>query len=149
MPRRLITALVLVTLLLLAGITATGLLSGWGERAVERQPAAPVTLAPSASPARAGAGFRSEARFREHFDKHGHEFGRITAAEYLALARTLRDRPPGPRVLEAVRPDGVISRFDRDAGAFLAFDRDGTIRTFFKPRDGEAYFRRQRDRATR
>jgi hypothetical protein len=30
--------------------------------------------------------------------------------------------------------------------AFLAVNRDGTIRTFFKPNDGEAYFRRQASR---
>jgi pyocin large subunit-like protein len=65
------------------------------------------------------------------------------------MARALRDRPPGPGVLEAARADGVVTRFDRESGAFIAFEPDGTIRTFFKPRDGEAYFRRQRDRAPR
>ena len=32
---------------------------------------------------------------------------------------------------------------DRSTGAFVAFDADSTIRTFFKPNDGEAYFERQ------
>jgi pyocin large subunit-like protein len=51
-------------------------------------------------------------------------------------------------VLEIRRPsDGVVSRFDRRSGAFLAFDSDGTIRTFFRPNDGESYFRRQARRA--
>ena len=45
--------------------------------------------------------------------------------------------------LEAVRTDGVVTRFDRAQGAFLAFDRDRTIRTFFHPNDGERYFQRQ------
>lgn len=63
--------------------------------------------------------------------------------EYLHLAQSLRDRPAGGAVLEAVRGDGVVTRFDRASGAFLACDPDGTIRTFFKPHDGEAYFRRQ------
>ena len=45
--------------------------------------------------------------------------------EYLALAQALRDRPLGPRVVEAARPDGVVTRFDRDSGAFLAFDPTG------------------------
>jgi len=44
---------------------------------------------------------------------------------------------------ELRRPDGTTSRFDRSSGAFIAFNSDGTIRTFFKPNDGEAYFRRQ------
>jgi pyocin large subunit-like protein len=37
----------------------------------------------------------------------------------------------------------VITRFDRRGGEFLAFERDLTIRTFFRPNDGEAYFDRQ------
>ena len=154
MSGRLIAAVALLAVLALAGAAATGLL-GPGpsrERAYEPvaprsvQPALPPSVEPRPAPAAQGAGFRSEARLREHHDKHGHEFGRVTAAQYLAMARALRDRPPGPRILEATRADGVVTRFDRDSGAFLAFDRDGTIRTFFKPRDGEAYFRRQRDR---
>ena len=68
-------------------------------------------------------------------------------SEHSALAQALRDAPAGGDVLEIVRPvDGVISRFDRRSGAFGAYDRDGTIRTFFKPEDGEAYFRRQAKR---
>jgi hypothetical protein len=65
-------------------------------------------------------------------------------------AQALRDAPVGGDILEIVRGiDGVISRFDRRSGAFLAADPDGTIRTFFKPNDGEAYFRRQARRAPR
>ncbi len=63
--------------------------------------------------------------------------------EYLRRAQMLRDAPVGDGVLEVRRPDGTRSRFDRATGAFIAFDGDGTIRTFFRPNDGEAYFRRQ------
>jgi hypothetical protein len=94
-------------------------------------------------------GFRSHARLIEHFHKHGAEFGARTADDYLGRARALRDRPPGGNVLEAVRGDGVIARYDRATGAFLAFDSDGTIRTFFRPNQGEVYFRRQMSRAHR
>ena len=100
--------------------------------------------APSQS---SGRGFRSPDRLHEHFAKHGAEFGGITEREYLHLAQALRDAPAGADVLEIVRPDdGIISRFDRRTGAFLAADADGTIRTFFKPNDGEAYFKRQAKR---
>ncbi len=86
-------------------------------------------------------------RLAEHFEKHGVEFPGASQADYLALAQKLRDAPVGGDVLETVRPaDGVISRFDRATGAFLAVDADGTIRTFFKPNDGESYFRRQANR---
>ena len=96
----------------------------------------------------ASVGFRSRVRLAEHFAKHGREFGDIDMGEYLRRAQALRDAPvarggSGGDVLELVRADGVVSRFDRRSGAFIAFDGDGTIRTFFRPNDGEAYFRRQ------
>jgi pyocin large subunit-like protein len=55
----------------------------------------------------------------------------------------LRDTVAGGDILEIQRADGVISRFDRSSGSFLAFNTDLVIRTFFRPNDGEAYFRRQ------
>lgn len=90
-----------------------------------------------------GPGFRSRKQFEEHFAKHGREFGRVTPEQYLHLAQALRDAPAGGPILQVVKPDGVITRFDRRSGAFGAYNRDGTIRTFFKPNDGERYFRRQ------
>lgn len=99
----------------------------------------------------ADVGFRSRARLNEHFEKHGGEFGNISVDEYLQRAQALRDARAGEGgdILEIIRDDGVVSRFDRKTGAFLAFDRDGTIRTFFKPNDGERYFRRQSRRTPR
>lgn len=115
-------------------------------------PASVPTTAPAASPATSASsiGFRSTARLVEHYEKHGREFGAVSQAQYLQLAQQLRDTPVGGDVVEVVRQsDGVISRFDRASGAFLAADPDGTIRTFFKPNDGEAYFRRQARRSPR
>ncbi|MEP7384037.1 MAG: hypothetical protein ABI910_20325 [Gemmatimonadota bacterium] len=88
-------------------------------------------------------GFRSPQRLDEHFAKHGAEFRSASREAYLRQAQSLRDAPAEGAILEVRRPDGVISRFDRRSGAFLAFDADGTIRTFFRPNDGESYFRRQ------
>lgn len=96
---------------------------------------------------RSSIGFRTRRQFQEHFAKHGAEFGRITPQEFLRAAQTLRDAPVGGSVEEIRRADGTVSRFDRSTGAFIAFDADGTIRTFFKPNAGESYFRRQAMRA--
>jgi hypothetical protein len=130
--------------------------------AASSAPSAPASAAPAetspppSAPAQAGRapatprgiGFRNAQRLAEHFAKHGHEFDAPSASAYLALAQALRDAPVGGDVLEIRRPsDGVVSRFDRRSGAFLAFDSDGTIRTFFRPNDGESYFRRQARRA--
>ncbi|HYW52210.1 MAG TPA: hypothetical protein VE861_16455 [Gemmatimonadaceae bacterium] len=95
-----------------------------------------------------GPGFTSRRQLVEHYEKHGEEFPGFSMAAYLGAAQRLRDAPAGDDVLEVRRPDGVITRFDRGSGAFLAANRDGTIRTFFKPNDGERYFRRQASRAT-
>ena len=91
-------------------------------------------------------GFASRERLREHYEKHGEEFPGLSIEAYLLAAQTLRDAPSGDGVLELRRRDGVVTRFDRVSGAFLAVNRDGTIRTFFRPNDGEAYFRRQASR---
>jgi len=107
-------------------------------------PAVHETRDTSASSSR---GFRSRQQLEEHFDKHGGEFGRITIEQYLQRAQALRDAPVGGSIVERIRPtDGVITRFDRKTGAFGAYNSDGTIRTFFKPDDGERYFNRQIDR---
>jgi pyocin large subunit-like protein len=95
-------------------------------------------------------GFKSERLFREHFRKHGKEFGKVNQREYLLMAQQLRDRPLDMNILESVRrKDGVITRFDRKTGAFIAFERNLVIRTFFKPADGERYFVRQTKRGSR
>ena len=95
---------------------------------------------------RAEIGFRSQERLVEHYRKHGREFGSISMDRYLRLAQELRDRPAGGMVLESVRSDGTTIRYDKSSGAFIAFNRDGTIRTFFRPDRGDAYFRSQLQR---
>ena len=145
-----------IVLIVLAAIAAIVSWSHLGERAERRGAFPPETgtqareqaQAP-ARPASSTVGFTSARHLDEHYEKHGAEFGRITKQQYLALAQSLRDAPVGGPILEAVRRgDGVVTRFDRDNGAFIAFNRDRTIRTFFKPNDGERYFRRQAERGS-
>jgi|SRR5579872_6287080 len=91
----------------------------------------------------AGPSFRSQAQLDEHYHKHGSEFGHISKQAYLQMAQELRDEAAGGPILEARRPDGEFSRFDRRHGYFGAYNPDRTIRTFFIPNDGERYFLRQ------
>jgi pyocin large subunit-like protein len=106
--------------------------------------AAPITSPIAEAPGfGAAVGFRSRRQLDDHFAKHGAEFDAPSPGEYLRLAQALRDTAVGGAVLETRRADGVVTRFHRATGAFLAFNADGTIRTFFAPNDGEAYFRRQ------
>jgi hypothetical protein len=96
----------------------------------------------------ASVGFADARRLDEHFEKHGGEFGRITKQDYLRQAQLLRDAKVGDPILETVRNDGVTTRFDRQTGAFIAFNPNGIIRTFFKPNAGESYYRRQAQRGS-
>jgi hypothetical protein len=117
---------------------------------------APSSTAPAAgSPQRSlsdikrpDVGFTSKEKLAEHFVKHGGEFGKITQQEYLQVAQELRDCSAGGDVLEYLRKDGTGgSRYDRTSGVFIAFNADGTLRTCFKPNDGEQYFWRQSRRS--
>ena len=141
--------------LLTAGLALIALFAYWQHTTERgRQQAVPeigATTAEAREPAAAKAwdksvGFASSERLEEHYQKHGAEFGNITKQDYLHQAQLLRDVAVGGPVLEAVRRDGVFTRFDRQTGAFIAVNPNGVIRTFFKPNDGERYFRRQSDR---
>jgi pyocin large subunit-like protein len=94
-----------------------------------------------------GPGFRSKRQFDEHYQKHGREFGNISQTQYLELAQGLRDAPAGGPILEADKPGGIVTRFDKSHGYFGAYNADRSIRTFFIPNDGERYFHRQAKRA--
>lgn len=115
-------------------------------RPVSGQTAQPVAVAP-APVGRSEIKFRSDQILARHFEKHGAEFEGYSKADYLEAAQRLRDVVAGGDILELKRPDGTFSRFDRRSRAFVTFDSDGTIRTFFRPNDGEAYFRRQARRS--
>jgi len=138
--------------LLTAALAAAAIFVYWtqlgdrGARVVAREVPAATESRDNAAPARANVGFVNDRRLDEHYDKHGGEFGRITKQDYLRQAQLLRDAQVGGPVLQTVRSDGVTTKFDRQTGAFGAFNPNGTIRTFFKPNDGERYYRRQAER---
>jgi hypothetical protein len=131
------------TLACVAAAAVIALGAACGGEGADRPPR-PATRAPTETRAFGPAvGFRTRVRLDEHHAKHGAEFGTITRDDYLRRAQALRDAPVGGAVLELRRDDGTVSRFDRASGGFVAFDADGIIRTYFRPNDGEAYFRRQ------
>ena len=89
------------------------------ERARRRAPRRPQTRERDAG---TNIGFVDQRRLDEHYEKHGAEFGRITKQDYLHQAQLLRDAAVGGPVLQTVRADGVTTRFDRQTGAFIAFN---------------------------
>ena len=133
--------------LLTAALAALAILAYWThatERGAREAAPPPATAATGGFPA--SVGFADARRLEEHYEKHGAEFGAASRQDYLRMAQKLRDAPAGGPILEAVRRDGVVTRFDRQTGAFIAFNPNGVIRTFFRPNDGERYWRRQAER---
>jgi len=94
-----------------------------------------------------GRAFRTQHLLEEHFAKHGREFGAITQDQYLHYAQQLRDAHPGKNVLESRRSDGGGAKFDLRRGWFVAYDGDGTLRTFFIPAEGVRFFEKQQKSA--
>jgi pyocin large subunit-like protein len=90
-----------------------------------------------------GPGFRTQHLLQEHYARHGKDFGSISVEQYLHMAQQLRDARPGKNVLESKRPTGGGAKFDRRRGWYVAYDSDGTIRTFFVPKEGIHFFERQ------
>jgi pyocin large subunit-like protein len=145
--RRLLTAALAVVAIFLFWFQV----SERGDRMSPRESAATETTTRTPAATRgwgASVGFADARRLDEHFEKHGAEFGRITKQDYLRQAQLLRDAKVADPILETVRRDGVTTRFDRQTGAFIAFNPNGVIRTFFKPNDGERYYRRQAERGS-
>ena len=131
--------------LLMAALAAVAIFVYWTHTA--ERGGRPLALdTAQAQTSAAGVGFVDSRRLEEHYEKHGAEFGHITKQDYLRQAQLLRDASVGGPVLQTVRADRVTTRFDRETGAFIAFNPNGTIRTFFKPNDGERYYRRQAER---
>jgi pyocin large subunit-like protein len=87
-------------------------------------------------------GFANRSKYEQHFIKHGGEFPGVSKEQYLRMAQEMRDAPLSDSLIESPQARGNLSRFDRTTGAFLAFANDKTIFTFFRPNDGEAYFKR-------
>ena len=140
------------------GVALFGYLEGSQRDQVLRSTERKTSRSPEASPqysaqsrpqpsrranAQPNPAFESHQKLVEHWGKHSAEFGTITMDDYLKMAQQLRDAPVGGDIEEVIRNGGVASRFDRSSGAFIAFNPDRTIRTFFKPHDGQAYFWRQ------
>jgi hypothetical protein len=85
-----------------------------------------------------GGGFASKAKLEEHFLKHRNEFGgALTEAEYEAQAKSFLNGPKDPGILEKVRGNGDIVRYNPATNEFGVAQTDGTIRTYFKPDPAE------------
>lgn len=84
----------------------------------------------------------------DHFVRHGPDFGSRTAEEYAAQAWSFRQRAYAAGLPMKLDTDGTLRVFDPASGAFAAYNRDGTTKTYFKPGSRD-YFTRQPGRPVR
>jgi len=80
-------------------------------------------------------GFRSEFALIQHFGFHRADFGVTTKEDYLARAKAFleTDRATNPAILECIRTDGDIVRFNQNTNEFAVVDSAGIIKTYYKP----------------
>ena len=82
----------------------------------------------------------------DHFARHGADFHAKDADEYARMAWEFGQRSKQGGLLVKVDDDGTRRVFDPKSGAFAAYNRDGTTKTFFKPNSRD-YFARLPGRA--
>ncbi len=91
---------------------------------------------------RAAPTWGNPASLSDHFARHGADFGARDAQEYARMAAELLRRARTEGLPAKLDSDGVLRVFDPRSGAFGAYNRDGTTKTFFKP-GNRVYFERQ------
>jgi pyocin large subunit-like protein len=78
----------------------------------------------------------------DHFERHGRDFNARDAEDYARIAWELLQRAKAEGLPTKVDSEGVTRIYDPKSGAFGAFNRNGTTKTFFKPNSRD-YFDRQ------
>lgn len=120
-----------------AAVTAPPSSSRTSSAAVPGRVSTPAAAAP---PARTTWG--NPGSLQDHYDRHGADFAAKSPEDYAAQAWRFRQRARTGGLLVKVDEDGVQRVFDPSTGAFAAYNRDGTTKTFFKPGSRD-YFSRQ------
>ena len=77
--------------------------------------------------------FADNAKLRDHFSRHGGDFGAITESGYEQQANAFLNGLRGAGVLEKFRANGDIVRFNPAAQEFGIVKGDGTMRSFYRP----------------
>ena len=90
--------------------------------------------------------FETPEKMQKHYDKHIDKYGNISISEYIALANELVNAKDTDDIERIVRSDESTAIYRFSTNDFLVITKDEYIRTFFKPDDGEAYWREEHER---
>ena len=90
--------------------------------------------------------FETPESMQKHYAKHGEEYGDISTESYVSLANELVNAPASDDVEKIVRSDGSTAIYRFSTNDFLVVTKDGSIRTFFKPKNGKEYWAYEHER---
>lgn len=90
--------------------------------------------------------FETSESMRKHYMKHSKEYGDISIESYLSLANELANAPASDDVEKIARSDGSTAIYRFSTNDFLVVTKDGSIRTFFKPKSGKEYWAYEHER---
>jgi hypothetical protein len=79
----------------------------------------------------------------DHYRRHGADFEAKSAREYARMAHDFYVKAQEEKFPKKIASDGTIRIYDRKTNTFGAYNPDGTTKTFFKPKNGEKYWKRQ------
>ena len=82
----------------------------------------------------------------DHFARHGSDFGATKCRGLCTSRLAVFQRARAEGLPAKVDPTGTLRVYDPASGAFAAYNRDGTTKTFFKPGSPD-YFDRQPGRS--
>ena len=89
--------------------------------------------------------YSAEESAQYHFKRDGSDFGAKTVEAYVTKAQAFVSKPPAD-ALTLTRSNGDKLLYDPKNNIFAVATKDGTPRTMFKPRDGQAYWDQQVER---
>ncbi|MDB5461341.1 MAG: hypothetical protein JWO72_3082 [Caulobacteraceae bacterium] len=79
-----------------------------------------------------------------HFKRDGDVFGSTSEEDFLTKVHAFVDNPPqGALILTRSNGDKLV--YDPKGNIFAVADKNGAPRTLFKPKDGQAYWDKQKD----
>ena len=150
----------IVTQHFVSGVLAAAVLAGLagcdsGAKAVATQVPAEARVQKASLPARAIPRFagkpmwaQSKSRSAEEsaqaqFQRNGATFGSASVEDYVAEAHAFADKPPKGTQM-TTRRNGDVLLYDPVGNVFAVVTADGAPRTMFKPKDGPAYWAKQK-----
>jgi len=133
-------------LLFLVAAIAIVVSARWWLSAKSSSPSARTVQSSVAKAPPARTTWGNVASLPDHFARHGRDFGAKDPDDYARMAWEFLQRAKAEGLPAKQDETGVLRVFDPKSGAFAAYNRDGTTKTFFKPGNSD-YFARQPGRS--